>query len=92
MSIGSWLTYSGGIERERTQACTKAAFDAGITFFDTATVYGRGAAETGGGEILSGYPRDSFVLATKVAARFTPPPAMARSLEGRPRSYATVRR
>src|SRR5918911_231778 len=41
-------------------------FDAGITFFDTANVYGRGAAESAWGEILAGYPRDSFTLATKV--------------------------
>ncbi|UTI64566.1 aldo/keto reductase family protein [Paraconexibacter antarcticus] len=66
ISLGSWLTYSGGIERDQTVACTKAAFDAGITFFDTANVYGRGAAETAWGEILKGYPRDSYVLATKV--------------------------
>jgi aryl-alcohol dehydrogenase-like predicted oxidoreductase len=66
VSLGSWLTYSGGVERERTEACTRAAFDAGINFFDTANVYGRGAAETAWGEILSDYPRDSYVLATKV--------------------------
>jgi aryl-alcohol dehydrogenase-like predicted oxidoreductase len=66
ISLGSWLTYSGGIEREHTEACTRAAFDAGINFFDTANVYGRGAAETAWGEILSGYARDSYVLATKV--------------------------
>ena len=66
IALGSWLTYSGGIGREQTEACTRAAFDAGITFFDTANVYGRGAAETAWGEILSGYPRDSYVLATKV--------------------------
>src|SRR3954471_5007668 len=66
VSLGSWLTYSGGIGRDQTEACTKAAFDAGITFFDTANVYGRGAAETAWGEILSRYPRDSFTLATKV--------------------------
>jgi aryl-alcohol dehydrogenase-like predicted oxidoreductase len=66
ISLGSWLTYSGGIEREHTEACTKAAFDAGINFFDTANVYGVGAAEEAWGEILSGYDRDSFVLATKV--------------------------
>ncbi len=40
ISLGSWLTYSGGIEREQTEACTRAAFDAGINFFDTANVYG----------------------------------------------------
>jgi 1-deoxyxylulose-5-phosphate synthase len=66
IALGSWLTYSGGIGREQTEACTRAAFDAGITFFDTANVYGRGAAETAWGEILAGYPRDSYVLATKV--------------------------
>jgi aryl-alcohol dehydrogenase-like predicted oxidoreductase len=66
ISLGSWLTYSGGIEREHTEACTKAAFDAGINFFDTANVYGTGAAETAWGEILSDYDRSSYILATKV--------------------------
>ena len=66
IALGSWLTYSGGIGREQTEACTRAAFDAGITFFDTANVYGRGAAETAWGEILADYPRESFTLATKV--------------------------
>jgi aryl-alcohol dehydrogenase-like predicted oxidoreductase len=66
ISLGSWLTYSGGVERDQTEACTRAAFDAGITFFDTANVYGRGASEEAWGEILSDYPRDSYILATKV--------------------------
>ncbi|MET0475199.1 MAG: aldo/keto reductase family protein [Mycobacterium sp.] len=66
ISLGSWLTYSGGVEAERSRACTDAAFDAGINFFDTANVYGQGAAESAWGEILAGRPRDSYVLATKV--------------------------
>ena len=66
ISIGSWLTYAGGIEADQTRACTEAAFDAGINFFDTANVYGRGAAEEAWGEILSKHPRDSYILATKV--------------------------
>jgi aryl-alcohol dehydrogenase-like predicted oxidoreductase len=66
ISLGSWLTYSGGVERDQTEACTRAAFDAGINFFDTANAYGRGAAESAWGEILKDYPRDSYVLATKV--------------------------
>ncbi len=65
IGLGSWLTYGGGVGRERTEACTRAAFEAGITFFDTANAYGRGAAERVWGEILSGYPRSSYVLATK---------------------------
>jgi aryl-alcohol dehydrogenase-like predicted oxidoreductase len=44
----------------------EAAFDAGINFIDTANVYGRGAAETVLGEVLSGHERASCVLATKV--------------------------
>src|SRR5829696_1982897 len=66
ISLGSWLTYAGGVGREHTEACTRAAFDAGINFFDTANVYGRGAAESAWGEILSDYKRGSYVLATKV--------------------------
>src|SRR4051794_19333266 len=66
IGLGSWLTYSGGVGRDQTEACTRAAFDAGITFFDTANVYGRGASETAWGEILADYARDSYVLATKL--------------------------
>jgi aryl-alcohol dehydrogenase-like predicted oxidoreductase len=66
ISLGSWLTFSGGVAFEQTRACTDAAFEAGINFFDTANAYGRGAAESAWGEILSRRPRDSYVLATKV--------------------------
>jgi aryl-alcohol dehydrogenase-like predicted oxidoreductase len=66
ISLGSWLTYSGGVGREQARACVKAAFEAGINFIDTANVYGRGAAETLLGEVLSSYERSSYVLATKV--------------------------
>jgi aryl-alcohol dehydrogenase-like predicted oxidoreductase len=66
ISLGSWLTYSGGVEREQARACVDAAFEAGINFFDTANVYGRGAAEEVLGEVLSGRERSSYVLATKV--------------------------
>lgn len=66
ISLGSWLTYSGGVAEAQTEACTRAAYEAGINFFDTANVYGRGASEEAWGNILSTYPRDSYVLATKV--------------------------
>ena len=75
ISLGSWLTYSGGIQSDLTRACTEAAFEAGITFFDTANVYGRGAAESAWGEILSGHPRDAYVLATKVWGAMSDDPA-----------------
>jgi aryl-alcohol dehydrogenase-like predicted oxidoreductase len=66
ISLGSWLTYSGGVERDQAKACVEAAFEAGINFIDTANVYGRGASETLLGELLAGRERASYVLATKV--------------------------
>jgi aryl-alcohol dehydrogenase-like predicted oxidoreductase len=74
ISLGSWLTFSGGVEFDQSRACTDAAFEAGINFFDTANVYGRGAAESAWGEILSGRPRDSYVLATKVWGQMSDDP------------------
>jgi aryl-alcohol dehydrogenase-like predicted oxidoreductase len=66
ISLGSWLTYGVGVEAERATACVRRAFEVGINFFDTANVYGRGAAESFLGEVLSGVDRSSYVLATKV--------------------------
>src|SRR5438105_11523054 len=66
ISLGSWLTYSGGVGREQASACVEAAFDAGINFIDTANVYGRGAAESLLGEVLAAHERSSYVLATKL--------------------------
>ncbi len=66
ISLGSWLTYSGGVEQEQAEACVQAAFEEGINFIDTANVYGRGAAESLLGEVLSTRERSSYVLATKV--------------------------
>ena len=66
ISLGSWLTYSGGIEREQAAACVGKAFEVGINFIDTANIYGKGAAETFLGEVLQDRPRDSYILATKL--------------------------
>lgn len=66
ISLGSWLTYSGGVERQQAEACIHKAFEVGINFLDTANVYGRGAAEKLLGEVLRGVDRSSYILATKV--------------------------
>jgi len=66
ISLGSWLTYGGGVERQKAEACIHQAFDVGINFIDTANVYGRGAAESLLGEVLQGIERSSYILATKV--------------------------
>lgn len=66
ISLGSWLTYSGGVEQHQAEACIRKAFEVGINFIDTANVYGRGAAETFLGQVLEGIDRSSYILATKV--------------------------
>jgi 1-deoxyxylulose-5-phosphate synthase len=66
IAFGSWLTTSGGVEKDRAIACVHRALDKGITLIDTANAYGRGIAETVIGEALAGLPRDSYVLATKL--------------------------
>jgi aryl-alcohol dehydrogenase-like predicted oxidoreductase len=66
ISLGSWLTYGGGVGREQAVACVAKAFEVGINFVDTANVYASGGAEQLLGEALAGRPRDSYVLATKL--------------------------
>lgn len=65
ISLGSWLTYGGYVERENAVRSIETAYDLGINFFDTANVYEKGAAEELVGEVLRNYPRESYVLATK---------------------------
>ena len=53
------------LELEQTRAVVDRAFDLGITFFDTADIYGgRGGSETQLGKIL-GHRRKDIVLASK---------------------------
>ena len=66
ISLGSWLTYGGGVGDEAARACVDAAFEVGINFIDTANVYAVGAAEAFLGDVLQSRPRDSYVLATKL--------------------------
>jgi aryl-alcohol dehydrogenase-like predicted oxidoreductase len=66
ISLGSWLTFGVGVEKDKAVACVNRAFELGINFIDTANVYGRGAAESFLGEALAGRKRDSYILATKL--------------------------
>jgi voltage-dependent potassium channel beta subunit len=66
IALGNWITHGSQVDDEAARACVAAAFDSGITFFDTADVYAGGAAESVLGKILEGVRRSSYVLATKV--------------------------
>ena len=66
----------GGLYRdlsdEEAFATVAAAWDAGVRYFDTAPHYGHTKAEHRLGDALRRYPRDQYVLSTKVGRRFVP--------------------
>ncbi len=53
------------IDKEATAEMIAYAMEHGINYYDTAWGYHEGNSETVVGEILSGYPRESFYLASK---------------------------
>ena len=69
VSLGSWLTYGGYVDDGRSESIIEKAYDLGINFFDTANAYMKGEAEKVVGSVLKQYPRESYVLATKVWAK-----------------------
>lgn len=66
ISLGSWLTFGNAVDRETARQTVQKAVELGINFFDTANVYALGEAERVLGEALRPFPRESYVLATKV--------------------------
>src|SRR5579871_3695632 len=66
LSFGTWLTVAGGVAPDQAHRCIHAAVDHGITLFDTANQYGAGEAERVLGEALKAYPRDRYLIATKL--------------------------
>lgn len=66
ISYGNWLTHGELIDRDTALGCVRAALDHGITTFDTADAYARGAAEEVLGEALRGVSRQQVEIFTKV--------------------------
>jgi aryl-alcohol dehydrogenase-like predicted oxidoreductase len=66
ITYGNWITHGGQVEADAATACVHAALDAGITTFDTADGYAEGRAEQVLGKALSGVPRSSIEVFTKV--------------------------
>ncbi|MDT4970374.1 MAG: D-threo-aldose 1-dehydrogenase [Pseudonocardiales bacterium] len=60
---------------ETAEAALHAAWGAGIRYFDTAPHYGLGLAERRLGRALAQYPRDEYVVSTKVGRLLVPNPA-----------------
>ncbi|KAJ5586751.1 Potassium channel voltage-dependent beta subunit KCNAB-like protein [Penicillium hispanicum] len=68
ISLGSWLTYGGHVGNETAFNCLKAAYDAGVNFFDTAEVYSAGQSEIVLGEAIKkfGWKQNDLVISTKI--------------------------
>ena len=66
ITYGNWITHGSQVEQDAAVKCVRAAFDEGITSFDTADVYARTRAETVLGKALKGVKRESYELLTKV--------------------------
>jgi voltage-dependent potassium channel beta subunit len=68
LSFGAWVTFSDQIGEDVATACMKAAYEAGVNFFDNAESYARGRAEIMMGDILkkSGWRRSDLVISTKI--------------------------
>src|SRR5690606_32401790 len=66
MVYGNWITHGGQVEEDAAVACVRAALDEGITTFDTADAYIRGAAEEVLGRALKNERRDGLEIFTKV--------------------------
>jgi D-threo-aldose 1-dehydrogenase len=75
-ALGLGTAPLGGLYRdlsdEEAHATVAAAWDAGVRFFDTAPHYGNTKAEHRLGNALRNYPREDYVLTTKVGRRFVP--------------------
>lgn len=54
------------VDEPTAEAALCAAWESGVRYFDTAPHYGSGLSEHRFGNVLRRYPRDEFVLSTKV--------------------------
>lgn len=79
--LGFGAAQLGNLYRVTTDAESEGAIDAawagGIRYFDTARHYGIGLSERRLGALLRRYPRDEYVVSTKVGRRLVPTPERA---------------
>lgn len=60
------------VDTDNAVETVRAAYAAGVRYFDTAPLYGAGQAETRLGLALQTVPRDAVILSTKVGYRIQP--------------------
>lgn len=94
IAFGCWPIVGGANwgpqDEQDSQAALYAAFEAGITFYDTAEAYGSGLSEQLVAKTLGGH-RDEIILATKVSNTNFSPPALKQACERSLQNLATDR-
>ena len=67
LSFGSWITFHNQVKVDSAYELMKAAYEAGVNFFDNAEVYAGGRSEEVMGEALRklGWRRPSYLVSTK---------------------------
>jgi aryl-alcohol dehydrogenase-like predicted oxidoreductase len=77
IGFGAWQIGAdwGDVEEDTALATLRAAVDAGVTFFDTADVYGDGRSERLLGRLLASHRDAGLVVATKMGRRAPLDPA-----------------
>lgn len=67
VSLGGWINYGEGkLAQAAAESVVRAAYEAGVNFFDLADIYGKGQAERQMGAILAEFPRHTLVISSKV--------------------------
>lgn len=68
LSFGSWVTFGNQMGLDAALECLKAAYDAGVNFFDNAEVYAEGQSEDIMGQAFqkAGWKRSDLVVSTKL--------------------------
>lgn len=68
LSFGSWVTFGEQVDTDLAYEQMKAAYDAGVNFFDNAEGYEMGKSETIMGQVIqkAGWKRSDLVLSTKI--------------------------
>ena len=67
LSLGSWVTFHNQVQTDSAVEMMKAAYEAGVNFFDNAEVYAGGKSEEVMGAALKklGWRRGSYLVSTK---------------------------
>ncbi len=83
IGLGAWQLGAdwGNVDEDTAMATLHAAVDAGVTFIDTADVYGDGRSERLVGRLLRERPEAGLVVATKMGRRAAPHVAAAYRLD-----------